>query len=229
MHTNLLRSQKNQIFALANETGIHTQDFAWSKVKPKWDSDKFTLVERITHKPTGYHFTFDRYQNEAHPRYSPSKLSLAEYDSSKCISWEEVLIQVTSWLSILKDEVLLPDLWQASLDDKKLVAASIDDLQNSPFNPSEQKRIKIAIGELRNFLHSTSANTTEQLMFIDTRLKHLEDASLRLGRKDWITLAMGTLTNIVVGTALAPEAARELVRTAGALFGWVVGGIQLLL
>ena len=39
---------------------------------------------------------------------------------------------------------------------------------------------------------------------------------------------MGTLTNIVVGAALAPEAARELLRTAGALLGWVVGGIHLL-
>ena len=71
---------------------------------------------------------------------------------------------------------------------------------------------------------ATAGHTEEKNSFITLRLTHLEDASKRLGRKDWITLAMGTLTNIIVGVALAPDAARELLRNAGALLGWVASG-----
>ena len=228
MHTKLLRSQRNEIFALAKKAGLEPRDFAWSEVEPRWETAG-ALVERITHKPTGYFFTFDRYERDANPVYSPSKQRAAEKDAGRMTAWETVFGHVAQWVSALKDEVLEPDLWNASSDDKKLVAASIDDLDNSPFTHQEQERVAAAIGEIRNFLHSTADYSVVQLGFIDARLRHLEEASTRLGRKDWITLAMGTLTNIVVGVALAPEAARELVRTAGALLGWVVGGVQLLL
>jgi len=187
------------------------------------------LVDQILHKPTGYQFTFDTIDGVALPRYSPTKEGASEKVAGRMQTWKSVLEHVGNWVTALQNEVFEPDLWRASLDDKKLVATSIDEIENSPFSPSEQHRLKVAIGELRSFLHSTSNHSDIKLQFIDARLKHLEESSSRLGRKDWITLAMGTLTNIVVGIALAPDAARELVRTAGALFGWVIDGVQLLL
>jgi hypothetical protein len=210
-------------------SGLEPQDFLWCEVAPNWDGQKIILVDKITHIPTGYYFIFDRVDGKAFPYYLPSEHAVTVRHAGKCDAWELVLGHVSKWVSVMKKEVLEPDLWKVSFDDKKLVAASIDDVQNSPFNLEEQERVKVAIGELRSFLHTTSDHSEAQLNFIDSRLQHLQDASSRLGRKDWITLAMGTLTNIVVGVALAPEAARELVRTAGSLLGWVVGGIRLML
>ena len=229
MHTKLLRSQRNQIFTLTSEAGLVPQDFQWIEVEPRWPNRNVNLVDQILHRPTGYQFTFDTIEGDASPRYSPSKEGAWEKVTGRMKTWENVLEHVRDWVSALQNEVFEPDLWRASLDDKKLVATSIDEIENSPFSPTEQQRLKVAIGELRSFLHSTSNQTDTQLRFVDARLKHLEESSSRLGRKDWITLAMGTLTNIVVGIALAPDAARELVRTAGALFGWVIDGVQLLL
>lgn len=228
MHTKLLRSQRNQIFTATKEAGLEPRDFVWSEVLPRWDQKKHVLIDQITHSPTGYYFAFDRYESDANPRYSPSKDSLAEVDAGRLKSWDHVFLHVKQWVDSLTNEILEPDLWQASLEDKRLVAASIDAVENSPFTPEELQRIQGSLGEIRSFLHSTANYSDEQLRFIDARLQHLEEASARLGRKDWITLAMGTLTNIVVGVALSPDAARELVRTAGSLLGWVVGGLQLL-
>jgi hypothetical protein len=67
-----------------------------------------------------------------------------------------------------------------------------------------------------------------QLRFINARLAYLEDASKRLGRKDWMTIAVGIVTNIVVGAAFAPDTARELFRMAGQLFGWISSASPLL-
>lgn len=131
-------------------------------------------------------------------------------------------------MAVVRREYLEPDLWELAQDDKRLIADNIDDFNNSPFSADEQRRISGAINELREFILSSSSYTESQCQFIEARLQHLEEASKRLGRKDWITLAMGTLTNIVVGVVLAPDAARELLRTAGALLGWIVGSVHLI-
>ena len=230
MHTKLLRSQRNAVFAIATAAGLEPRDFVWSEVTPRFNTARAAPVERLTHTPSGYYFTFDRTEDgKAYPRYMPSSKEIVETGDTIYGKWDFVLQAVESWATILKNEILEPDLWQLSAADKKLVAASIEDVENLPFTKQEQERITLAISELRLFLHATSPNSEKNRVFIDARLRHLEDASSRLGRKDWITLAMGTLTNIVVGVALAPDAARELVRTAGSLFGWVVSGVQLIL
>jgi len=113
-------------------------------------------------------------------------------------------------------------------NDKALVAEDLSEFENSSFSPNEQVRISSAIVELKSFLLSTQQHSPEHIQFIEERLNHLDESSKRLGRKDWITLAMGTLTNIIVGVALAPDAAREFVRNAGLLLGWIVGSAHLL-
>ena len=227
MHTKLLRSQRNAVFEVMSAAGLEPRDFVWSEVPSSQEADR--PVERLTHVPSGYYFTFDKQFGVAGPHYRPSQKEVVETSTGPLQTWEQVLSHVKVWAEILKREVLEPDLWKIFSEDNRLVGASIDDVENLPFTPQEQERIKLAIVELRAFLHATCAHSEAHLAFIDIRLKHLEEASSRLGRKDWITLAIGALTNIIVGAALAPEAARELVRTAGALLGWIVSGVQLLL
>ena len=219
----LLRSQKNQAYAAIKQAGLEPSDFEWALVSDSW---------RLVHRPTNYYFIFGtenginglRWRVSFFPSQSMAKETFGGFYKE----WEEAFGVFKTWTSILGREHAEPDYWDVSKQEKKLIAEKIDDLENSTFSFAETQRISSAINELREHLITSGAHSESQIEFMTTRLQHLEDASHRLGRKDWVTLAMGTLTNIVVGAALAPEAARELLRTAGALLGWTVGSIHLL-
>lgn len=228
MDTALLKSQKNHVFMLIKEVGFSPLEFEWGETNGRWDSNADGSVEELTHVSTGFYFVFDRRGRSANPRFFPGDDRKAEFDCGRVASSEDVSFELRHWLSIVKNEIDEPDLWLLAKEDKKLIAANIDDLENAPFTASEQQRIGTAITEIHAFLKVSGEHSHADLEFIQSRLNHLAEASSRLGRKDWITLAMGTLTNIALGVALAPEAARELVRTAGALLGWVVGHVPLL-
>lgn len=228
MHTKLLRSQRNELFIVTKESGLDPTDFAWSEVKTRWHENGQEPVEALTHKPTGYQFVFDRYKGKANPRFTPSSSQVKEVDPGEQGSWQEVFTLFREWLVAVRSEYLEPDLWEQTKTDSRLVAPSLDEVGNEPFSEEEKKRISASIHELLQFVTKTATHTPAQLEFVATRLQHLEEASHRLGRKDWITLAMGTLTNIVVGVALSPDAAKELLRTAGSLLGWIVGNFPLL-
>lgn len=215
----LLRSQKNQAFVMIREAGLEPEDFQWFEVGD---------AVRLIHIPTDYYFEFDSNRGKWNIQHFPQdSIGLVAYHGIQ-EEWTDVLSIFGNWISIVQREHLAPDLWAISQEEKKLIAEHIDDLENSPFSNDEKLRISAAIKELKEFLVASGQHSDSQIQFIITRLQHLEEASHRLGRKDWITLTMGTLTNIVVGAALAPDAARELLRTAGALLGWVVGGVHLL-
>lgn len=228
MHTQLLKSQKNDTFLIVTDAGLNPTEFEWSEVDTRWKNNGEIPVAQLTHSPTGYYFSFDRYKDSANPRYFPGESVAAEVDCGQMDDWQNVAQHLKVWVSVVRREYLEPDFWHLSKSDKRLVVTQIDDIENVPFTLAEQERLSGAINEIREYLLTSFEHTTAQRQFIEARLQHLEDASKRLGRKDWITLAMGTFTNIVVGVALAPEAARELLRTAGALLGWVVGSASLI-
>lgn len=228
MSITLLKSQRNECFVAAEQAGLNPTDFEWSDVKTQWKNNGPEPVAQLLHRPTGFYFVFDRYRGQLNPRYFPDASAAKSVDVGEAKTWASVLVAFKRWIATVQRERFEPDLWKLSQSDRKLVVAQLDDLENTPFAPEELQRISNGINELREFLLSTTSHTDTERQFILTRLKHLEDASTRLGRKDWVTLAMGTLVNIVVGVALAPEAARELLRTAGALFGWIAGGVHLI-
>lgn len=135
---------------------------------------------------------------------------------------------VRQWLDDVSTEHIEPDLWRTNEDERAVISQNFEETGNAPFTPMEQTRIYVAVNEIKEFLISTGEYSGTQLQFIEHRLAHLEDSSKRLGRKDWIMLAMGTLTNIIVGVSLAPEATREFIRTANALLGWIIRNASLL-
>jgi hypothetical protein len=59
--------------------------------------------------------------------------------------------------------------------------------------------------------------------FLGRKLDDLAAAATRMGRKDWINLAVGMLTNTIVGAALNPDAAKLLFQAAGAALSWLWG------
>lgn len=234
MHTTLLRSQKNQIFLAIKETGLEPGEFEWGTTPTRWRTEEnmaamlHPKVDIISHKVTGFYFAFDVYNDKANPRFSPSPELAVEHDAGTKLDWGAVLRAVRTWLAIVQREHLEPDFWEAYSGGNLLAANSLSDDENLPFTPTELLRVRSAIKEIGEHLKSRGSGSQAEAQLIDARLKHLEDAAGRLGRKDWITFAMGTLVNIVVGVALAPDAARELLRVAGSLLGWIASGVPVL-
>jgi len=100
--------------------------------------------------------------------------------------------------------------------------------ENTPFTSEEVKYIQQSISEIKTYLLGATSLNEAQKLFIENQFAHMGSAAARMGRKDWIVLAVGTLTNIIIGAALNPESARALFNIAQRLLGWAFGGIHLL-
>ncbi len=123
----------------------------------------------------------------------------------------------------MKREIEEPDLWETIGVEKALAGAAADkDLDNSPFSEEERKRINQDLIEIKNYLLSRADFGPEQKVFLEERFRYLAEASQRLGRKDWMTVLLGGLLNVIVGLALAGDKAGELMRFAGQVFHWLV-------
>ncbi len=97
------------------------------------------------------------------------------------------------------------------------------DAENAPFTESELKRLSASLRQIKTELSSRDDLSSEQQDFIARKLVEMEDAGKRLGRKDWINWALGTLTNLSISAALNPAAAKALFQAASGALGWIVG------
>ena len=225
MTTNLLlRSQQNELHREIQRLRVPASDFKWQEELSQFSREVNVAV--LVHVPTKFDLVFDKEKNASSwfAVASPHDEMIGRGYLGRAGDWQSMFEIAKGWLAVVAKEHFEPNLWHLNDVERALGAPAFDEMDNRKFSEIELSRIESALVELKAFLVATSGHTGEQNSFITLRLTHLEDASKRLGRKDWITLAMGTLTNIIVGVALAPDAARELLRNAGALLGWVASG-----
>src|SRR5690242_1970377 len=91
------------------------------------------------------------------------------------------------------------------------------DPQNTLFEQGEIARIGESLETVKEAVRQRSDLVRpEQMEFLGRKLDDLAAAATRMGRKDWINLAVGMLTNTIVGAALNPDAAKLLFQAAGA-------------
>jgi hypothetical protein len=222
----LLNSQRNEIFTKIQTAGFDPATFKWEN-RPGL-SDMFQTVPYLVHVPSDYSFQFDLLKGGEWCRYSPgeNKFIDEQYPGTR----PGLLSYFTYWLQYLKREIEAPDLWSAISGETRLVFGTsvTDSSTNTFFSIPERERISRSLGEIRAYLVATSLLTEIRLKFIEERLHYLEDAAGRMGRSDWMNLALSTLVNIVVGVALAPEKVKELLRLAGSALAWVLGGTPIL-
>jgi hypothetical protein len=103
------------------------------------------------------------------------------------------------------------------------------DASNSAFTPAELAKIAESLDRIRLELSARSDVTPEQLDLISRKLDEMQTASERLGRKDWMNYAVGTLTSLAITAAFDREVARALFQAAGTALSWLFGApLQLL-
>jgi hypothetical protein len=222
----LMTSQRNEVFAAIQQAGLDPATFKWARVRSAILAD--LRVPRLVHVPSSSAYQFDLKNGKHWCRFSPGRetLTQSEYPGD----WRQQIACVIQWLGYLKRETESPDLWAMISGEAALVlgAGAPGGADNAPFLPSESQRISASLGAIRDYLVATQHVSGARLAFAEERLRYLEEASTRIGRKDWINLAYGALINIVVGAALSPDAAKDLLRLAGSALAWVLGGTPIL-
>ena len=142
--------------------------------------------------------------------------------------WEEVPDYVWEWAKDVVEYKDAPDLW-AELQHTKEVLASTqyETSENTPFTPDEQAEISNQLSEIKASLKENSELTAEQVSRIEDRLDEAEEASRRIGRKDWLLLFSGTIFTLIVTDCLTPEIAQHILMvTLHGLSHLFLGGIK---
>jgi hypothetical protein len=106
-----------------------------------------------------------------------------------------------------------------------IAAGFVDqDAGNVPFSGEELKRLAESLDSIRAEMNARPDLTPQQLALISRKLDEMNEAAGRLGRRDWMNLAVGTLTGIVVNAALPPDVGRALFRAADIALSWLFAG-----
>jgi hypothetical protein len=215
----VLKSQKNTILEIIQSYDISPEQFVWDEIQSVIRNDVY--VSRLVHKSSGYYFQFDFYDGRHYCTFSPGENK--DIESVYPEVWDQQLLRFEMWLNYLLREVQAPDLWGAIANEKALSEVSYEHNENTSFTEEEILKIQKNLEEIKKYLISAQSFSPEQLHYLDVRFNYLQDAASRIGRKDWIILVVGTITNIIITYALSSAVARELFHIAGLLLKWVIG------
>jgi hypothetical protein len=166
------------------------------------------------------------------PRLAPKGHELI--DSIRDVSvWERVKalsLKRTGSVTFESIRRALADLWVAVVEENVLSAtASSAGLDNRPFTATEHVLIATKLDEIKAYLLDGQQFAAQQTEFLHERFEYFRESSTRMGRKDWLMVLYGGLITVVVGVALAPDAARSLLRLAATAFQSLWGTTQGLL
>jgi hypothetical protein len=95
------------------------------------------------------------------------------------------------------------------------------DPSNAPFTENELKRVEQSIVAIRQLLIAQGELPREQVELLARKLDEIQDASNRLGRRDWINYVTGALTSVLVGAAFSNEARALVLTTFNSAFAWL--------
>jgi hypothetical protein len=154
-----------------------------------------------------------------------------EQESRGTGDWSSVLPHVEQWASDVKRyaeiDAQIPDLWAEFRQGEQF----LDDVQNSnaentPFDPGELAEITRLLRGIKDRAQQVYSLTNDQTEYLEARLEGVEEASHRIGRKDWLLLFYGALFNLIISGILPPPVIEHILVSVlqglGHLFG--IGG-----
>jgi hypothetical protein len=187
-------------------------------------------VVHITHLPSSSVFTIEIihsiYERELgrEPSYRyestiPSKILRPAFES-----WTSLIEAVQEWAMTVKRTYVDPDLWEELRRGKEfLTIVQREDSANTPFTLSEQTEIADQLQKIKEYMKRAYSFSIEQAAHFDARLDAAEDASKRMGRKDWLLLFGGALLSLILSGLAPPEVVQDVLtmtaHSLGHLFG----------
>ena len=221
----LLTSQRNTLLQLLLQQNFSRSDFEWGET----DSYNNGTAPELRHIQTGFCFAIDRvdYANgESGFRVHLSPGKEVRFESYDAGSWAGVLPRFQLWLSYIKRETELPDLWEGLATDTQLVQ-DVDQQpsDNLPFTEAELPRVREALEEIKAYVHKTHELSETQKKIIGARFDYLEDTAEKLGRKDWMHIVISILLGIGIDQLRNGNSTRDLFLFAGEVFRQYLGTI----
>ncbi|MBK5282315.1 MAG: hypothetical protein JJE16_09525 [Nitrospiraceae bacterium] len=142
------------------------------------------------------------------------------------LNWLGKSEMLRKWLTYLKREIEVPDLWAALSQEQELLSIEPAEAVNTPFTADEQVQIKKTIEEIRVYITSTYSLASEPLAKVNRKLDYLIDASTRVGRIDWKNIFVGALVGLVLQQLIPSDSGfQQLIGIAGHLLRHVLGGV----
>jgi hypothetical protein len=215
-YVQLLKWQRNALFKAVEAGGLNARECAF-----EYDD----TGARITHRPSGSYFLLEgdpakytcTWVIGEGPKWGP-------LDTFTAFTLDE---RVQGWATEVRSDVDTPDLW-ADLQ-RELGAATdtrFEDVEDTPFTPAEREEIADKLREIKEFAEKTYSLTGAQVDRLAAQLDHIEAASHRIGRKDWLLLFYGVLFNFIVSGLLRPDAAHGIVVMVFQGLAHLFGGVE---
>lgn len=212
----LLTSQKNHLFKQVQDAGMDPADFEVAE-------DGTHRRASFFHHPTAYYFSISI--DDTTPftiSLSPGETLLKERRLSN--KWENVAARFWIWLTCIRREIELPDLWDGLATGSQLVQdATEQPSDNLPFAQAELPQVRKALEEIKAYVIKTKELTETQRKIVDARFDHMEEAATRMGRKDWLSLVIGNLLGIAFSLALTGDSTRDLFGFVALVFKRILG------
>lgn len=126
----------------------------------------------------------------------------------RVLGWPAVVKLVGQWAK----EVNAPDLWFGLRNTKmSLGGAQEGNSENTPFTIGEQLQISTKLREIKAYVKETYQLSDEEFARIEERLDEAEEASRRVGRKDWVLLFSGLALTLIVTDLVTPGVAQHIL------------------
>lgn len=216
----LTLSEKNEVFRWLEAAAFRPTDFRWEIIEtaePGRYSPQAVNASKLVHKATDYFFIFGA-MNVA---YSPGlhmKIKSEEHMQTAGLKQNSFAI----WLHRLRQEVDAPDLWAVAAAEQEIIEAGASDkLNNKGFSRAEKRVISTRLTELKSLILESQPLDQQRADFVDEQLRYLRDASDRLGRKDWINIAISTLLNIGITVLMDGQKRNAVMGAASEAFRWM--------
>jgi hypothetical protein len=208
----LRKGQRNEIFRAVEDAGLSPDEFDWD-----FGADESTLRHRLS----GAYFVFGGVAGAYVSRYLAGEGPVEERTE---LSQYRLMQQVQFWLTNVKLDIDTPDLWAQLQGEAELLGAVFDETtENTPLTSAERQAIAGQLRELRDYVSRTYSLSEAQTRFLEEKLDDLAAATDRVGRKDLLLMAAGLMLSYVLGAALPPEAARDILVTLLTSIGHILG------
>ncbi len=192
---------------------MYAGDFHWldteeSEVRPHGRTAVF-LGSKLVHTDSQFFYRCGLHIDKCSPGQG-YRVQAVPLTPDPQLKWQDREIAFGRWLLRLREEVQTSDLWAEIAKTKSL---SIKIAITSAEEKFDEKEIGYLHGELNRIeaqIQAIHKLTTSQTEAIHGGFEEIRSEMNRFGKKDWANMATGLLFNIMVGSALAPSAARDL-------------------
>lgn len=203
------RKYKNELFQLllSSKFGIDTFEINENQ------SVESLMADIILVKDTPFYFTIRNSDDDFESfdyqfvKYVPD-FSLSDiYPPQGFVNFESIINALNYWLNntlapYLEDQQE-PDLWEEfKHGNNSLNLNEIDFDNRSSFSIEEKKQIELSLNELKLLIHTNLDTSKAEQDIINSRLDYLIEASERLNKFDWKSLALSSLISISIALSL---------------------------